>query len=82
MSFQLDGLSHERMNSMPAVAVSIEAIATVLLWIRIGSRFATHTRIGFDDVLIIVAWILGVGLTVAVLLGELQVIKIFDISSR
>jgi hypothetical protein len=70
MSLQLDGLSHERKNSMPAIAVSIEVVTTVLLVIRIGSRFTTRTRFGLDDALITAAWFLGIGLTVSVLLGE------------
>jgi hypothetical protein len=65
-----DGLSHDRKTAMPALAVSIEVVTTVLLWMRIGSRFTTaKSSLGLDDVLIFAAWITGVGLTVAVLLG-------------
>jgi hypothetical protein len=67
----LDGLNHDRKTAMPALAVSIEVVTTVLLWMRIGSRFSTaHSTLGIDDILIVAAWITGLGLTVAVLLGE------------
>jgi hypothetical protein len=71
MSFP-DGLNHDRKTAMPALAVSIEVVTTVLLWMRIGSRFTTaKSSLGVDDVLIFAAWLTGVGLTVAVLLGML-----------
>ena len=55
---------------MPALAVSIEVVTSVLLWMRIGSRLTTtHNTLGVDDLLIFAAWITGLGLTVAVLLG-------------
>ena len=70
MSLAVDGLSHDRKTAMPALAVSIEVVTSVLLWMRIGSRFTkTHNTLGVDDVLISAAWITGLGLTVAVLLG-------------
>lgn len=71
MSF--DSLSHDRKTAMPALAVSIEVVTTVLLWMRVGSRFSTaHSTIGIDDILIFAAWVTGLGLTVAVLLGMLD----------
>lgn len=54
---------------MPAIAVTIEVVTTILLWVRVANRFVTKSRLGFDDYLIIVAWFLGVLVTVTVLLG-------------
>jgi len=66
-----DGLNHDRKTAMPALAVSIEVVTTVLLWMRIASRFTTaKSTLGLDDALIFAAWITGVGLTVALLLGQ------------
>jgi TRAP-type C4-dicarboxylate transport system permease small subunit len=71
MSSPSDGLNHDRKTAMPALAVSIEVVTTVLLFMRISSRFTNgHSTIGVDDVLIVLAWITGLGLTIAVLLGE------------
>lgn len=73
MSLPFDGLNHDRKTALPALAVSIEVVTTVLLFMRIGSRFtAGHSTIGVDDVLIFLAWITGLGLTIAVLLGAFQ----------
>lgn len=66
------GLSHEQRNWMPALVLPIQIVTTVLLWIRLIARFRrTGGQFGLDDVFIAVAWILGTGVSAAVLLGTL-----------
>jgi hypothetical protein len=64
----IDMTSTQQRNWMPEYALTIQIITTFLLWTRIISRFMTRGQVGFDDVLIFLAWILGTALTILVLL--------------
>ncbi|KIW00067.1 uncharacterized protein PV09_08410 [Verruconis gallopava] len=64
-----DGLDHRQKHSMPAIAITIQVVTTALLWTRVASRFATRSQLGIDDAFIVIAWVLGIGLTIVVLLG-------------
>jgi hypothetical protein len=49
---------------MPAYAISIQVFTTVLLGVRLASRFKRHGgRPGMDDLFIVLAWLLGLLLT-------------------
>ena len=65
-----DGISHEQRNWMIAFVLPIQIVATILLWIRLLSRFhRSGGQPGFDDVLLFVGWVLGTCLSATVLLG-------------
>jgi hypothetical protein len=65
-----NGISHEQRNWMLAFVLPIQILTTLLLWIRLLSRFhRSGGQPGFDDALILIAWILGTGLSATVLLG-------------
>ena len=64
------GTSHEQRNWMIAFVLPIQIVTTLLLWIRLLSRFhRSGGQPGFDDVLVFVGWVLGTGLSATVLLG-------------
>jgi hypothetical protein len=53
-------LSHAQRNWMPAFAIPVQAVTTVLLFIRLLSRFHRNGgQIGLDDLFIFLAWVLG-----------------------
>jgi hypothetical protein len=63
-----DGLDHTRRGWMPAYAITIQVITTLLLGIRLISRVkGVGGRVGIDDVLIFFAWLFGLGLTVLII---------------
>ena len=56
-----------RRTWMPPYAITIEVITTSLLAIRLASRFKhLGGRPGLDDVFVTTAWVLGIGMTIAV----------------
>lgn len=64
------GISHEQRNWMIALVLPIQIVTTLLLWIRLLSRFhRSGGQPGFDDVLVFVGWVLGTSLSATVLLG-------------
>jgi hypothetical protein len=64
------GTSHEQRNWMIAFVLPIQIVTTLLVYIRLLSRFhRSGGQSGFDDVLIFVGWVLGTGLSATVLLG-------------
>lgn len=53
----MDGLSHDRRTWMPIYAITIEATTTILLIIRLVSRFSrVGSRLGLDDACITISW--------------------------
>ncbi|MFH7813322.1 hypothetical protein ACH0C8_15535, partial [Acetobacter lovaniensis] len=59
--------SHEVRHWMPAYAITIQVITTILLTIRLISRFTrTGGQVGLDDALITIAWVFGLAMTVLV----------------
>ena len=70
VDFDLIMYSHEQRNWMIAFVLPIQTLTTLLLWIRILSRFhRSGDLLGFDDILVFVGWVFGTGLSAAVLLG-------------
>jgi hypothetical protein len=67
-----DGISKQERNWMPEYALTVQIITTFLLWTRVLNRFTTRGQVGFDDVLIFLAWVLGTALTILVLLCMLS----------
>ena len=66
-------LSHERRTWMPAYALSIQVLMTVLLGIRLVSRFQRMGgRLGLDDVFISIAWIIATAGIVLTTLGKVN----------
>jgi hypothetical protein len=65
--------SPERRAWLPAYVISIQVVTTILLLIRIGGRLAGKlaSRLGIDDVLIVIAWILGTTLAALAILGAM-----------
>jgi hypothetical protein len=63
-----DFSNKQERNWMPAYALTVQIVTTFLLWTRILNRFTTRGQVGFDDVMIFLAWILGTALTILVLL--------------
>jgi hypothetical protein len=58
---------------MPAYALTIQVIMTVLLGIRLVSRFQRMGgRLGLDDVFISIAWIIGTTGIAITLIGKLD----------
>lgn len=70
----MDLSSHEERNWLPAYAITIQAITTALLSIRLISRVRSGGQAGLDDAFITIAWALGTGLIVVVLLGSFNVV--------
>jgi hypothetical protein len=69
---------HEVRNWMPAYVVAIEVATTFLLIIRMLSRvWRDGCQLGLDDFFIVIAWLLGVPITVIVLLGVFNVSTVF-----
>jgi hypothetical protein len=60
---------HSQRNWMPSFAIPIQVLTTLLLGIRLLNRITTRGLFGLDDILIVLAWILGTALTGLVLLG-------------
>jgi hypothetical protein len=65
--------SIERRAWLPAYVISIQVVTTILLWIRIGGRLTgkSTSGLGIDDVLIVIAWILGTTLAALAILGAM-----------
>jgi hypothetical protein len=58
---------------MPEYIISIHAIMTILLCIRLVSRFQRYGgRPGLDDVFITLAWIVSTANAITTLLGKVQ----------
>jgi hypothetical protein len=56
---------------MPAFVLPIQIVTSVLCWIRLLARFQQRGgHFGIDDVLVTLAWILGCGVSAAVLLSK------------
>jgi hypothetical protein len=52
---------------MPAYAISIQVVTSVLLGIRLVSRFnVLGGRLGLDDIFVVFGWVLAVAMTFAV----------------
>ncbi|KAF2434105.1 hypothetical protein EJ08DRAFT_694126 [Tothia fuscella] len=66
-SLTIDLSNHEQRNWMAAYAVPIQVVTSLLLWLRIATRFSTQGRLGLDDILILIAWALGCAVTGLVL---------------
>jgi len=65
--------STERRTWLPAYAITIQVVTTVLLAIRIISRLnKLGGRPGMDDVFIVLAWILGLVLTILIVYGAIH----------
>jgi hypothetical protein len=65
------GLDHSRRGWMPAYAITVQAVTTLLLTIRLISRFnRTGGRLGMDDVLISLAWVFGLVMTILIIYCE------------
>lgn len=73
-SVTVDLNNHEQRNWMPGYAIPIQVVTTILLWIRIATRFSSHGHLGLDDVLIVCAWVLGTVVTGLVLYCELNLV--------
>jgi protein-S-isoprenylcysteine O-methyltransferase Ste14 len=69
-SVPVDLNNHEQRNWMAAYAIPIQVVTSVLLWIRIATRFSSHGHLGLDDILIVFAWVLGTVVTGLVLYCE------------
>jgi hypothetical protein len=53
----MDYTNHEKRTWMPAYAITLEIVTTLLLSIRLLSRVnRTGGRLGLDDVFITIAW--------------------------
>jgi hypothetical protein len=64
---------------MPVYALTIQVVMTVLLGIRLISRFQRMGgRLGLDDAFISMAWIIGTAGVVLTLLGELSYALLVD----
>jgi hypothetical protein len=60
-----------RRTWMPTYSITIEAIATFLLLVRLVSRLQIlGGRAGFDDILVILGWLCGLGLTIGACYSE------------
>jgi hypothetical protein len=65
---------------MPAYAITIQVITTLLLAIRLISRAKrVGGRVGIDDVLIFFAWLFGLGLTVLIIYCEFHIEQIANL---
>jgi hypothetical protein len=62
----LSGNPHPvRRRWLPAYAITIEAVTTILLAIRLASRFKKlGGRPGFDDVFVFLGWAAGLAVTI------------------
>lgn len=59
--FPADGLSHESREWLPAYFIPLEFFTTILLGVRLLSRFQWEkSRLGLDDLFITMAWAIGV----------------------
>jgi hypothetical protein len=69
MSDQGSQLQH--LDWMPEFAITIQVVTTTLVTIRLVSRLTkVGGEPGLDDLLIAIAWILGLALTVVIVWGE------------
>jgi hypothetical protein len=70
----MNSLPHNERNWMPAYGSVILCTTTVLLGIRIHSRFqGTSGKLGFDDALIVIGWALAASSA-----GLIIICKLFD----
>jgi hypothetical protein len=80
--YPMDYTNHERRTWIPAYAITIEIVTTLLLAIRLLSRVnKTGGRLGLDDVFITIAWAIAtvnIGLIVkCMLLQHFSVSEIY-----
>jgi hypothetical protein len=68
-SFKMVQLPHNHRNWMGPYAITLEIVTTILLWVRLISRFSTK-KLGVDDLFITIAWAVAIGHTVMLLVGE------------
>jgi hypothetical protein len=69
------GVSHEVRPWMPVYGIIIQVVTTVLLAIRLLSRFhRSGGQLGIDDLLIAIGGILGMAMTIVVILGTVTTI--------
>jgi hypothetical protein len=59
---------------MTPYAISIEIVTTLLLGIRLTSRISKFGgQLGLDDILILIAWTIGFGMTVFIIHGKTSI---------
>jgi hypothetical protein len=64
--------SHESRPWMPEYGIIIQVVTTVLLAIRLISRFRrTGGQLGIDDLLITLGWLFGMAMTIIIILGTI-----------
>jgi hypothetical protein len=68
---------------MPIYAITIEVITTVLLGVRLISRFnKLGGRLGLDDIFIVLGWIVAVAMTSAVTYSMPMSSRLFPINAN
>jgi hypothetical protein len=66
-NFQDPHLDHTKREWLPAYAITVQTITSLLVAVRLVSRLnRTAGRAGFDDVLILGAWLTGLAMTVLI----------------
>jgi hypothetical protein len=71
-----NGLNHDVKTEMLPIAITIQVLTTLVLFLRIAFRFVTpKNTFGLDDALIFSGWLLGLGLTISVCLGTINFYK-------
>jgi len=65
----MEKLPYDQHDCMGPYAITLEIVATLLLWVRLISRFWTK-KLGLDDLFILIGWIFGIaGITITLLGG-------------
>jgi hypothetical protein len=63
-------LPHDRRTWMPAYAIPLQVLTTILLGIRMLSRFSRSSgRLGLDDGFLIIGWVLSTAAGSLVIVG-------------
>lgn len=62
-------ITHDRSSTVFVVTLVIIIVATVLLVLRLISKWGVTRKTNADDYVIILAWVFAVGLSVAIMIG-------------